>query len=80
LQLIFSILVSAGFILSSFPPESISNNHHRNIYQIENIQAKNTSNEIDNKTKSHNSILDVKSGFVVTLAALAISINIFIKI
>ncbi len=72
----YLIELIAGFILSSFPPESISNNPHRNIYQIENIQAKKTSKEIDKSIKSPNSILDVKSGVVVTAAALAISINI----
>jgi hypothetical protein len=66
----------AGFILSSFPPERISNNHHRKIYPIEKIQAKNTSSEIARSIKSPNSILDEKSGVVVTAAALAISINI----
>jgi hypothetical protein len=66
----------AGFILSSFPPERISNNHPRKIYPIEKIQAKNTSSEIARSIKSPNSILDEKSGVVVTAAALAISINI----
>jgi hypothetical protein len=52
----------AGLILSSLPPDRISNSPHHNIKTIESIHAKSTNNEIDNSMKSQNSIASQNNG------------------
>jgi hypothetical protein len=49
----YLIVFTAGFILSSFPPERIKSNHHRSIKTIENIHATSTNIAIQVSIKSH---------------------------
>jgi len=53
----YLIVLIAGLILSSLPPDKIKSKPHHNIKTIEKIHEANTNNEIANKTKSQNSIL-----------------------
>jgi len=52
----YLIVFIAGFILSSFPPDKISNKPHHKINIIEKIQAAKTKREIQRSIKSPNSI------------------------
>ena len=59
-------------ILSSFPPESISNKPHHSIKTIENTHAASTKIEMANKTKSQKAIVSQK--ILPELAAYVVSI------
>jgi len=50
------IVLIAGLILSSFPPESIKSKPHHKMKIIERSQAANTNNEIAKRTNSQKSI------------------------
>jgi len=52
----YLIVLIAGFILSSFPPERISKSPHHKMKTTEKIQANKTKSEIANNMKSQNSI------------------------
>jgi hypothetical protein len=58
----YLIVLIAGFILSSLPPDNISNSPHHRIKTIDNIHAKRTNSEIDNSIKSQNSIASQNNG------------------
>lgn len=51
----YLIVLIAGFILSSFPQESISKSHHQSIKTTEKIQAAKTNIDIASKTNSQKS-------------------------
>jgi hypothetical protein len=74
----YLIVLIAGFILSSLPPDNIKSKPHHKINRIDNIPAINTNSEIIVNIKSPGSILGQKIGVVllVSIAAFAIS-NIF---
>lgn len=72
------MVLMAGFILSSFPPDKISNNPHHNINTIENTHANNTNNDIASRIKSPKAIFDDKIALPeVLMFACTGSINIF---
>jgi hypothetical protein len=54
------MVLIAGLILSSLPPDKIKSNPHHNINTIENTQEAKTNNDIDNKINSPKSILGQK--------------------
>jgi hypothetical protein len=73
----YLIVLIAGFILSSLPPDNISNNPHHKMKTIDSIHAKSTNNEIDKSIKSQNSIASQNNGLcVVVVNANAFSIII----
>jgi hypothetical protein len=51
----YLIVLIAGFILSSFPPDNMSKRPHHNIKTIEKIQAAKTNMDIASKTNSQKS-------------------------
>jgi hypothetical protein len=71
----------AGLILSSFPHDKISNNHHQRIKTIEKIPAARTKIEIPTKTNSPKSNFSQRIEFPVSKAfTISISINLLILI
>ncbi|MDP2396664.1 MAG: hypothetical protein Q8S84_06415 [bacterium] len=54
----YLIVLIAGFIFSSLPPDNIKSNHPHNIKTIEKTPENKTNNEIANKIKSQNPIVD----------------------
>lgn len=71
----YLIVLIAGLIFSSFPPDNIKSRPHHKINKIENIQANKTKIDIVNNTKSQNSILSQNSHTHVSIAY-AVSITI----
>lgn len=74
----YLIVLIAGLILSSFPPDNINSNPHHKMNTIDNTHANKTNNEIASKIKSQNAIDSQNIGFVCVDKASACVINIFI--
>ena len=66
---IMLIVLIAGLILSSFPPERINSKPHHNINTIESIHANKTKRDIDNSIKSQNVIVSANNGLLVAVVA-----------
>jgi hypothetical protein len=75
----YLIVLIAGLILSSFPPESINNNPPHNIKTIDSIHANNTKSDIANRIKSPKAIDSQKIGLALPLEKATTCVtNIFI--
>jgi hypothetical protein len=65
----YLIVLIAGLILSSLPPERINNKPHHSINTIESIHANKTKRDIDSNIKSQNVIVSANSGLLVAVVA-----------
>jgi len=75
----YLIVLIAGFILSSFPPDNIRRRPHHKINTIDNIPANNTKSEIDNNIKSQKTIASQNNGLCVDIVKSDVCVvNIFI--
>jgi hypothetical protein len=72
----YLIVLIAGLILSSFPPERIRSKPHHRINTIDKIPANKTNREIDNNTKSQNVIVSANNGLL--LVAEAVVVNAYV--